>query len=81
MIRSFLQHHVQQIVSHLVAHVLNENFEIEKGFMTTIHAFTSDQRILDNSHKDPRRGRSSESIYRANFYWRVGKQLEKSYLL
>ena len=35
-----------------VAHVLNENFEIEKGFMTTIHAFTSDQRILDNSHKD-----------------------------
>ena len=36
-----------------VAHVLNENFEIEKGFMTTIHAFTSDQRILDNSHKDP----------------------------
>ena len=46
-----------------VAHVLNENFEIEKGFMTTIHAFTSDQRILDNSHKDPRRGRSaSQSI-------------------
>ena len=46
-----------------VAHVLNENFEIEKGFMTTIHAFTSDQRILDNSHKDPRRARSaSQSI-------------------
>ena len=46
-----------------VAHVLNENFEIEKGFMTTIHAFTSDQRILDNSHKDPRRGRTaSQSI-------------------
>ena len=42
-----------------VAHVLNENFEIEKGFMTTIHAFTSDQRILDNSHKDPRRARSA----------------------
>ena len=46
-----------------IAHVLNENFEIEKGFMTTIHAFTSDQRILDNSHKDPRRARSaSQSI-------------------
>jgi len=46
-----------------VAHVLNENFEIEKGFMTTIHAFTSDQRILDNSHNDLRRARSaSQSI-------------------
>ena len=46
-----------------VAHVLNENFQIEKGFMTTIHSFTSDQRILDNSHKDPRRARSaSQSI-------------------
>ena len=46
-----------------VAHVLNKNFVIEKGFMTTIHAFTSDQRILDNSHKDPRRARSaSQSI-------------------
>ena len=46
-----------------VANVLNQSFEIEKGFMTTIHAFTSDQRILDNSHKDPRRARSaSQSI-------------------
>ena len=46
-----------------VANVLNKNFEIEKGFMTTIHSFTSDQRILDNSHKDPRRARSaSQSI-------------------
>ena len=46
-----------------VVHVLNKNFEIEKGFMTTIHSFTSDQRILDNSHKDPRRARSaSQSI-------------------
>ena len=46
-----------------VVHTLNENFEIEKGFMTTIHAFTSDQRILDNSHRDPRRARSaSQSI-------------------
>ena len=46
-----------------VINVLNKNFEIETGFMTTIHAFTSDQRILDNSHKDPRRARSaSQSI-------------------
>ena len=46
-----------------VADALHKNFEIEKGFMTTIHAFTSDQRILDNSHKDPRRARSaSQSI-------------------
>ena len=42
-----------------VVHVLHENFEIENGFMTTIHAFTSDQRILDNSHKDQRRARSA----------------------
>jgi glyceraldehyde 3-phosphate dehydrogenase len=46
-----------------VLDILNRNFEIEKGFMTTIHAFTTDQRILDNSHKDPRRARSaSQSI-------------------
>ncbi len=46
-----------------VANALHKNFEIEKGFMTTIHAFTSDQRVLDNSHKDPRRARSaSQSI-------------------
>ncbi len=46
-----------------VANILNDNFKIEKGFMTTIHAFTSDQRILDNSHNDPRRARSaSQSI-------------------
>ena len=42
-----------------VPNVLNENFEIEKGFMTPAHAFTSDQRMLDNSHKDPRRARSA----------------------
>ncbi len=42
-----------------VAHVINQKFQIEKGFMTTIHAFTTDQRILDNSHKDPRRARSA----------------------
>ena len=46
-----------------IANTLHKNFEIEKGFMTTIHAYTSDQKILDNSHKDPRRARSaSQSI-------------------
>ena len=46
-----------------VANVLNNKFKIEKGFMTTIHSYTSDQRILDNSHRDPRRARSaSQSI-------------------
>ena len=42
-----------------VAHVINKNFIIEKGFMTTIHSYTTDQRLLDNSHKDPRRARSA----------------------
>ena len=42
-----------------VVYVLNNNFEIEKGFMTTIHSYTTDQRMLDNSHKDPRRARSA----------------------
>ena len=42
-----------------VAHVLNKEFKIEKGFMTTIHSYTSDQRLLDNSHKDLRRARSA----------------------
>ena len=42
-----------------VVNVIHNKFEIEKGFMTTIHSFTSDQRILDNSHKDPRRARSA----------------------
>ena len=38
-----------------VAHVINEEFGIERGFMTTIHSYTTDQRLLDNSHKDLRR--------------------------
>ena len=42
-----------------VVNVLNNEFKIERGFMTTIHSFTSDQRILDNSHKDPRRARAA----------------------
>ncbi len=42
-----------------LAHVLHEKFGIEHGLMTTIHAYTTDQRLLDNSHKDRRRARSA----------------------
>ena len=42
-----------------IAQVLNEDFGIERGFMTTIHSYTTDQRLLDNSHKDLRRARSA----------------------
>ena len=42
-----------------LASVINKEFEIEKGFMTTIHSYTADQRLLDNSHKDPRRARTA----------------------
>jgi len=42
-----------------VAKVINDNFRIERGFMTTIHSYTTDQRLLDNSHKDLRRARSA----------------------
>nr|WP_263313038.1 glyceraldehyde-3-phosphate dehydrogenase [Mammaliicoccus sp. Marseille-Q6498] len=41
-----------------VAKVLNESFGIENGLMTTVHAFTNDQKNLDNPHKDLRRARS-----------------------
>lgn len=42
-----------------VAKVLHEAFGIESGFMTTVHAYTSDQRLLDSSHDDMRRARSA----------------------
>jgi len=42
-----------------IAKVLHENFKIVKGFMTTIHAYTNDQRILDLAHKDLRRARAA----------------------
>jgi len=42
-----------------VAKVLNELCGIQSGFMTTIHAYTSDQRILDQAHSDTRRARSA----------------------
>ncbi|WP_077327406.1 glyceraldehyde-3-phosphate dehydrogenase [Virgibacillus siamensis] len=40
-----------------VVKVLDENFKIVNGLMTTVHAFTSDQKNLDNPHKDLRRAR------------------------
>jgi len=42
-----------------VAKVINDNFGIETGFMSTIHSYTTDQKLLDNSHKDLRRARSA----------------------
>ncbi len=39
--------------------VLDDNFGLEKGFMTTIHAYTSSQQIVDGPHKDLRRGRTA----------------------
>ncbi|MGB9836972.1 MAG: type I glyceraldehyde-3-phosphate dehydrogenase [Candidatus Saccharicenans sp.] len=42
-----------------VAKVIHEKFWIEKAFMTTIHAYTNDQRILDAPHKDLRRARAA----------------------
>jgi glyceraldehyde 3-phosphate dehydrogenase len=42
-----------------VAKVLEEKFGIENGFMTTVHAYTSDQSLLDNSHSDFRRARAA----------------------
>ena len=42
-----------------LAKVLNDTFRIEQGFMTTIHAYTNDQRILDLPHEDLRRARAA----------------------
>lgn len=42
-----------------VAKVLNDNFGIESGLMTTVHAYTNDQRTLDLPHKDLRRARAA----------------------
>ncbi len=39
--------------------VLHDNFTIEKGMMTTVHSYTSDQRLLDAGHKDLRRARAA----------------------
>jgi glyceraldehyde 3-phosphate dehydrogenase len=42
-----------------LAKVLNDSFGIEQGLMTTIHAYTADQRLQDMPHKDPRRSRAA----------------------
>lgn len=42
-----------------IAKVLNDNWQIEKGLMTTIHAYTNDQRIQDLPHSDLRRSRAA----------------------
>lgn len=42
-----------------VSKVLQDSFGIQRGFMTTIHAYTNDQRILDLQHKDLRRARAA----------------------
>ena len=42
-----------------VTKVLHDNFNIKRGFMTTIHSYTNDQRILDLPHKDLRRARAA----------------------
>jgi len=42
-----------------MAKVLDDAFGIERGFMTTVHAYTGDQRLVDSLHKDPRRARAA----------------------
>jgi len=42
-----------------IAKVLNDNFKIVKGFMTTVHSYTNDQKVLDLPHKDLRRARAA----------------------
>jgi glyceraldehyde 3-phosphate dehydrogenase len=42
-----------------IVKILNDNLTIEKGFMTTVHSYTNDQRILDLPHKDLRRARAA----------------------
>lgn len=41
------------------AKVLNDSIGIERGLMTTVHAYTNDQKILDQIHEDPRRARAA----------------------
>jgi len=42
-----------------MAKIVHEKFGIKEGFMTTIHSYTMDQRLLDSPHDDPRRSRSA----------------------
>ncbi|MBF2098838.1 MAG: type I glyceraldehyde-3-phosphate dehydrogenase [Gloeomargaritaceae cyanobacterium C42_A2020_066] len=61
-------HHKYNVVSNAscttnclapVVKVLHEHFGIVKGMMTTTHSYTGDQRLLDSSHRDPRRARAA----------------------
>ncbi len=67
-----------------VAKVLNDNFKIVKGFMTTVHSYTNDQRILDLPHKDLRRARAAAlniiptSTGAASAIGKVIKEIDKS---
>ena len=42
-----------------VVKILHDNFKIKRGFMTTVHAYTADQKLVDAPHKDLRRARSA----------------------
>ena len=42
-----------------ILHVVEKKYGIEKGHLETVHSYTSDQNLLDNMHKKPRRGRSA----------------------
>lgn len=42
-----------------IVKVLDDNFGVEKGLMTTVHAYTSSQNMIDGPHSDPRRGRAA----------------------
>lgn len=42
-----------------LAKALHDKFKVKRGFMTTVHSYTNDQKILDVPHKDPRRGRAA----------------------
>lgn len=42
-----------------IAKILHENFKIKRGYMTTIHAYTGDQKIVDAPHKDLRHARAA----------------------
>ena len=44
-----------------IVKILEDNYTIKSGFITTIHSYTNDQNILDNSHKDLRRARAGAS--------------------
>ena len=48
-----------------IAKILHETFGIARGLLTTVHAYTSDQRLIDAPHKDMRRSRNAASASRS----------------